>query len=172
MPVVTPNAPAATQRTVAGKYLTFLLGNESYGIQVLKIREIIRHTDVTAVAQMPAYIKGVINLRGKIIPVVDLRIKFGLAVSETTKRSCIVVVQVTSNSGATLSTGILVDDVEEVANIGIDDINPPPDFGAKLDTRFILGMAKIKGKVKTLLDIDHVITSDVIEQAAAAQNAA
>ncbi|MBI5818466.1 MAG: purine-binding chemotaxis protein CheW [Verrucomicrobia bacterium] len=162
MPVATLDAPAVAQRTVADKHLTFVLGNESYGIKVLKIREIIRHTDITAVAQMPAYIKGVINLRGKIIPVVDLRIKFGLAAAEATKRRCIVVVQVTSISGATISAGILVDDVEEVINIAANDIEEPPDFGSQMSTVCILGMAKIKGRVKALLDIDRVVSGDTL----------
>ncbi|MFZ2642977.1 MAG: chemotaxis protein CheW, partial [Verrucomicrobiia bacterium] len=117
MPAAILDTAATTQQTIAGKYLTFTLGQESYGIKVLKIREIFRHTTVTAVAQMPPYVKGVINLRGKIIPVVDLRIKFGMALAETTKRTCVVVVQVKSSSSAVISMGILVDDVEEVANI-------------------------------------------------------
>ncbi|MFA5193074.1 MAG: chemotaxis protein CheW, partial [Verrucomicrobiia bacterium] len=128
MPTTTLDASSATQQAVAGKYLTFTLGQESYGIKVLKIREIIRHTDITAVAQMPAYVKGVINLRGKIIPVADLRMKFGLTVTETTKRTCVVVVQVKSSSGAVISVGILVDDVEEVINIAASDIEETPDF--------------------------------------------
>ncbi|MBI5818464.1 MAG: purine-binding chemotaxis protein CheW [Verrucomicrobia bacterium] len=162
MPAATLDTPAATQQTIAGKYLTFTLGQESYGIKVLKIREIFRHTTVTAVAQMPPYVKGVINLRGKIIPVLDLRIKFGMALAETTKRTCVVVVQVKSSSGALISMGILVDDVEEVANIAANDIEETPDFGAQLDTVYILGVAKIKGKVKILLDIDRVVCGETI----------
>ncbi|MFZ2641705.1 MAG: chemotaxis protein CheW [Verrucomicrobiia bacterium] len=163
MPTTTLDASSATQQAVAGKYLTFTLGQESYGIKVLKIREIIRHTDITAVAQMPAYVKGVINLRGKIIPVVDLRIKFGMTVAETTKRTCIVVVQVKSSSGSIIPMGILVDDVEEVTNLAASDVEETPDFGSHVDTVYILGMAKVKGAIKTLLDIDKLVTAETLE---------
>ena len=150
----------STTRTLAGKYLTFVLGRESYGIQVLKIREIIRFTDITAVPQMPHHVKGVINLRGKIIPVIDLRAKFGLNSTETTERTCIVVVQVALASGVTSQTGLIVDAVEEVTNIAAGDIEETPDFGGAFDTECLLGMAKIKGVVKTLLDIDRVVAAE------------
>ncbi len=163
MPTETAVAPSATQRATAGKYLTFVLGQESYGIAVLKIREIIRTVGITAVPQMPDYVKGVINLRGKIIPVVDLRIRFGLDRAETTERTCIVVVQVDLASGAKLQMGLIVDAVEEVINIGQADIEETPDFGARLETDYILGMAKIKGVVKTLLDIDKVVAAETIQ---------
>lgn len=154
--------PTATQtNAAAGKYLTFLLGRESYGISVLKVREIIRLTAITAVPQMPGYIKGVINLRGKIIPVVDLRTKFNLPEAETTERTCIVVVQVTQGAGLQIQMGLVVDDVEEVINIGTGDIEETPDFGEQLDTQYLLGMAKIKGAVKSLLDIDRVLVGAV-----------
>jgi purine-binding chemotaxis protein CheW len=147
---------------LAGKYLTFLLGKETYGISVLKIREIIRATDITVVPQMPSYIKGVINLRGKIFPVVDLRLKFGLGAGDTTERTCIVVVQVTRPDNTRVSMGIVVDDVEEVTNIAAADIEETPDFGASLDTACLLGMAKIKGVVTTLLDIDRILGSQAL----------
>jgi len=154
--------PAQTEATAqtnaaTGKYLTFVLGNESYGISVLKVREIIRLTAITAVPQMPACIRGVINLRGKIIPVVDLRIRFGLPGAGTTERTCIVVVRVAQETGPQLQMGLVVDDVEEVINIGTGDIEETPDFGVQLDTRYLLGMAKVKGVVKSLLDIDRVL---------------
>ena len=142
----------------AGKYLTFRLGDESYGISVLKVREIMRHTNITVVPQMPDYIKGVINLRGKIIPVIDLRLKFGMVGGDTTEHSCIVVVQVARTDNTKLTMGIMVDGVEEVANIADGDIEETPDFGVQMDTSYILGMAKIKGVVKALLDIDLVLT--------------
>ena len=148
--------------TLAGKYLTFSLGNETYGISVLKVREIIRHTHTTVVPQMPDYIKGVINLRGKIIPVIDLRLKFSMAIGDTTEHSCIVVVQVTRIDKTKLTMGIVVDAVEEVANIAVGDIEETPDFGVQMDTAYILGMAKIKGVVKTLLDIDKVVTGEAM----------
>jgi purine-binding chemotaxis protein CheW len=139
------------------------LGCESYGIAVLKIREIIRLTTITSVPQMPDYVKGVINLRGKIIPVIDLRIKFGLAKAENTERTCIVVVQVALAGGNT-QMGLMVDAVEEVINIAATDIEETPEFGAKVDTDYITGMAKIKGAVKSLLDIDKVLTADALTQ--------
>ncbi|HAM72012.1 MAG TPA: chemotaxis protein CheW [Verrucomicrobiales bacterium] len=151
-----------TQRTATGKYLTFTLGSESYGIAVLKVREIIRVPDITAVPQMPVYVKGVINLRGKVIPVADLRVKFQLANVQDTERTCIVVVQVKLASGAQPLVGLIVDSVEEVANIPPADIEPTPDFGTELETDYILGMAKVKGMVKTLLDIDKVVAAETL----------
>ena len=140
-----------------GKYLTFLLGGESYGIPVLKVREIIRHVVLTTVPQMPSYVKGVTNLRGKIIPVVDLRIKFGLPDAESSEQSCVVVVQVQSSSNLRIQIGLVVDGVEEVANISAAEIEPTPDFGGALSGDTIIGMAKVKGRVKALLDIERVV---------------
>ncbi|MEI6106308.1 MAG: chemotaxis protein CheW [Opitutae bacterium] len=150
-----------------GKYLTLLLDNEAYGIAVIKIREIIRYQKITSVPQLPAYVKGVINLRGRVIPVVDLRLKFGLK-AELTERTCIVVVQVQIPAGGLLQIGLIVDSVEEVTNLTAADIEPTPEFGAQLDTSFLLGMAKVKGQVKTLLDIDRVITADAVQAIAQA----
>jgi len=145
---------------IPGKYLTFTLGHESYGIAVLKVREIIRVVDITAVPQMPPYIKGVVNLRGKIIPIVDLRLKFQLNAAALTERACIIVVQVILSAGTKALMGIIVDGVEEVTNILPGEIEPTPDFGASIDTACIIGMAKIKGAVKTLLDIDKLLSMD------------
>lgn len=144
-----------------GKYLTFHLGNEEFGIQVLKVREIMGLQDITAVPHTPAYVKGVINLRGKVIPVVSLRLKFGMPEIEHTQRTCIIVVQVESDSLPILM-GILVDGVSEVANLAAGDIEDTPDFWQEISTPYILGMAKSKGKVKILLDIDRVLTSQEI----------
>jgi purine-binding chemotaxis protein CheW len=163
MSMTAAESTSQATKNLAGKYLTFELGRESYGIAVLKIREIIRLTNITAVPQMPEYVKGVINLRGKIIPVVDLRLKFGMAKAETTERTCIIVVQVDLRSGVKSQMGLVVDGVEEVTNIATADIEETPDFGTKLDTDSILGMAKIKGVVKTLLDIDKVVSSDAVQ---------
>lgn len=149
-----------SQGSLAGKYLTFRLSAESYGIVVLKIREIIRLQPITPVPQMPSYIKGVLNLRGKIIPVIDLRLKFGLENIVDTDHTCIIVVKV--GSGTNLQLGLIVDAVDEVINIGLNEIEPPPDFGSILDTAFILGVAKIKGAVKILLDIDRVVTEETL----------
>ncbi|MCX7713314.1 MAG: chemotaxis protein CheW [Chthoniobacterales bacterium] len=161
----------ATQETntqslahLAGKYLTFFLGGETYGIPVLKVREIISLLPITPVPQVPAYMKGVINLRGKVIPVVDLRTKFQLPEAEATGNTCIVVVQVgqTAHSQGKL-VGIIVDAVEEVANVNAADIEPTPDFGTSLSVDYILGMAKLKGVVKALLDIDKIISAEGVE---------
>jgi purine-binding chemotaxis protein CheW len=152
----------AATPAVAGKYLTVLLDDEDYGLNVLKIREIIRLQKITPVPQMPDYVKGVINLRGRVIPIVDLRVKFGLK-AEITERTCIVVVQVRLPSEQVVQIGLIVDSVEEVVNLPAADIEAPPDFGAKLDTAYLLGMAKVKGQVQTLLDIDRVVTREAIE---------
>lgn len=144
----------------AGKYLTFLLAQEGYGISVLKVREIIRLCDVTPVPQMPEHVRGVINLRGKIIPVVDLRLKFHLASSAETEHTCIVVVQVTLATGGKTMMGVVVDAVEEVVQIVAADIEPTPEFGTQVDVSCIVGMAKIRGGIKALLDIDRVIAAE------------
>ena len=144
----------------AGKFLTFKLGEESYGVAVLKIREIIRMQKITPVPQMPHYVKGVINLRGKVIPVIDMRLKFSIGKDEVTERTCIVVVQIETGEGITTSVGLIVDAVEEVMTITDDEVEETPDLGGQFDGEYILGIAKIKGEVKTLLDIDQVIMSE------------
>jgi purine-binding chemotaxis protein CheW len=142
----------------AGKYLTFRLGKEDFAIQVLKVREIVGIQDITSVPQMPSYVKGVINLRGKVIPVVDLRLKFGLPEREYTQRTCIIVVQVQSG-GVPVQTGVIVDEVSEVLNIVAGEIEDTPDFGENVQTPYLLGVAKVKGNVKMLLEIDQVLAS-------------
>jgi purine-binding chemotaxis protein CheW len=146
-----------------GKYLTFLLGREEFAIQVLKVREIMGIQDITAVPQTPQYVKGVINLRGKVIPVVDLRLKFCLPEIDYTQRTCIIVVQVQS-AGVALHTGIIVDAVSEVLNLAATDIEDTPDFGDGCGSAasYLLGMAKVKGKVKILLDIDRVLSAQEV----------
>lgn len=148
--------PATTRRR-QGKYLIFHLGKEEFGVQVLKVREIMGLQDITSVPQVPAFIKGVINLRGKVIPVMDLRLKFGLDTAEYTQRTCIVVLEVVLQSGAILM-GAIVDGVSEVVNLQESEIEDTPDFGDQAELPYVLGMAKVKGKVKILLDIDHVLT--------------
>jgi purine-binding chemotaxis protein CheW len=142
----------------AGKYLVFHLGREEFGIRVLKVREITGIHDITAVPRTPAHVKGVINLRGKVVPVVDLRLKFGLPEAEYTERTCIIVVQVQGDTSSMLM-GIVVDGVAEVLNLTASDIEDTPDFGQGVATPYLLGMAKIKGKVKILLDINQVLIS-------------
>lgn len=161
----TSNATASADRTTiqGGKYLTFLLGAEHYAVPVLKVREIIRLCDITPVPRMPEHIRGVINLRGKIIPVTDLRQRFDLERVASTDLTCIVVVHVVGASNSPILIGMIVDAVDEVVNIAASDIEPTPDFGAALNTEFIVGMAKMKGVVKTLLDIDRILTSDGID---------
>lgn len=144
-----------------GKFLTVVLDNEAYGIAVLKVREIIRMQKITPIPQMPDFVKGVINLRGRVIPVVDLRVKFGLQATFA-ERTCIVVVQVNLPSSV-VQMGLIVDSVEEVVNLTPAEIEPTPDFGTRIDTTYILGMAKIKGVVKTLLDIDRVVAPSTME---------
>ena len=151
-----------------GKYLTFCLAEEEYGIGILKIKEIIGMMPITAVPQVPDFVKGVINLRGKVIPVIDLRLRFGIPAMDYTDRSCIVVVEMKGESGTVL-IGIVVDAVSEVLNIKEADIEDPPTFGVKLNTDYILGMAKMDNGVKILLDIDRVLGSEelaISEQAA------
>jgi purine-binding chemotaxis protein CheW len=151
--------PANAQR-LAGKYLTFMIQNESYGIDVLQVREIIRLMNITAVPQMPPYVRGVINLRGKIIPVMDLRLRFGFTNLKNTQHTCIVVTQVKISGGKSTQMGLIVDGVEEVIHIAPTDIEETPDFGSKISTHYILGMAKIKGVVKALLDINGVVGAE------------
>lgn len=144
-----------------GKYLTFNLAEEEYGIGILKVREIIGVMAITTVPRTPDYMKGVINLRGKVIPVVDLRLKFGLEAKGYTERTCIIVVEITGNNQKIL-IGTLVDSVSEVLNIKASEIEDAPNFGGHLDTAYILGMAKTGGRVKVLLDIDRVLNSEGI----------
>jgi len=146
--------------SLSGRYLTFRNGPESYGIRVLAVREIIRQAPVTVVPQMPAYIRGVLNLRGKIIPVIDLKHRFGMGTAEVGDRSCIIVVQIDSATRGTMQMGLMVDTVEEVVQIAAADASATPDFGINLDTSYLLGMAKVKGEVKILLNLDHVLTGE------------
>jgi len=139
-----------------GKYLTFTLADEDYGISIKKIREIIGMMPVTKVPRVNAFVKGVINLRGKVIPVIDLRLRFGMEEIEHTDRTCIVIVEIEAGQ-TTVQMGIVVDSVSEVLNIQEDDIQPPPDLSAGNRTRYILGMARMEGAVKILVDIDQVL---------------
>jgi len=142
-----------------GKYLTFSLAGEEYGIGILKVKEIIGMMTITRIPQAPPDMRGVINLRGKVIPVVDLRLRFGLEEGQYTEKTCIIVVEV-ARAGAKQQIGIIVDSVSEVLNIRGGDIENTPDFGSRLDTRFILGLAKLGSGVKILLDIDRVLGNE------------
>jgi purine-binding chemotaxis protein CheW len=141
-----------------GKYLTFSMADEEYGISILKIKEIIGMMPITPVPQTPEFVKGVINLRGKVIPVMDLRLRFGIEAIDYTERTCIIVVEIAGPSG-TVMIGIVVDAVSEVLNIKGEDIENAPTFGSRLNTDYILGMAKMEGAVKILLDIDRVLSA-------------
>lgn len=144
-----------------GKYLTFMLASEDYGIGILKIKEIIGMMPITSVPQTPSFVKGVVNLRGKVIPVVDLRLKFGMPAIDYTERTCIIVVEISGQAGA-IKIGVVVDAVSEVLNIKGEDIENTPAFGTSVNIDYILGMAKMGGSVKILLDIDKVLNTQDI----------
>jgi purine-binding chemotaxis protein CheW len=152
---------AALMEHLAGKYLTFKLANEEYGLEILKVQEIIKMMDITRVPRTPEFVKGVINLRGKVIPVVDLRLKFGMQEKEITEKTCVIVVQIASDD-STVTIGTIVDEVSEVLDIDSAEIEPAPAMGSGMDAQFILGMAKARGSVKILLDIDKVLSIDEI----------
>ncbi len=158
-----PVAVVSAEKNRGGKYLVFHLGREEYGVEVLKVREIMGIQDITSVPQTASFVKGVINLRGKVIPVIDLRLKFGLDSAEYTQRTCIVVVQV-QEKGHPLMMGVIVDGVNEVLTMQESDIEDTPQFGDDLRVDYILGMAKIKGKVKILLEIDRVLSAQEIRR--------
>jgi purine-binding chemotaxis protein CheW len=159
----TGDSNGADQR--AGKYLTFVLASEEYGVEILKVREIIGMMETTAVPGMPPYVNGVINLRGKVIPVVDMRLLFNMETAEHTSETCIIVVDVSGNL-----MGVVVDKVSEVLDILAEEIEDSPNVGVAVENDFILGMAKSKGRVKILLDIDRVLVqgrdSELLETAA------
>ena len=150
---------SSAAKSAAGKYLTFILGSGAFGIPILKVREIIRLLEITPIPRMPDYVRGVINLRGKIVPVIDLRMKFGLPNLSTTNRTCIIVVYV-AMAEATKLMGLIVDALEEVYQIGAEDLEPSPDFGQGASAHYIQNMAKTKGTVKALLNIDQIVRDD------------
>jgi len=156
--VATPEPETlASEASLGGKYLTFFLGSEGYGLEILKVREIMGMMEITPVPRTPDFIRGVINLRGKVIPVVELREKFGMERVEETGETCIIVVHA---QGA--ETGIVVDRVSEVTDIGSEDIQPAPSFGTQVDTDYILGIGKSEDQVKLLLDIDRVLSPEEV----------
>lgn len=147
---------------LAGKYLTFSLGREDYGVGILSVREIIGVMEITAVPHTPSYVKGVINLRGRVIPVLDLRLKFGMEPQEYDERTCIIVVEVQGRT-APVQVGMVVDSVSEVLNVAASEIEPPPSLGSAMEMGNILGMAKIKGDVKILLNVSKVIGEGLVQ---------
>lgn len=161
----TAASDGASQRSrdLAGKYLTFVSGTEEFGLGILKVQEIIGIMKVTRVPRVSEYIRGVINLRGKVIPIIDLRRRFGLEATADTDRTCIVVVQVSRSDGE-VTMGIVVDQVSEVMDVHADAIEPPPRFGAGIETNFLLGIGKVGDKVIMLLDIDRVLSEDEVAE--------
>jgi purine-binding chemotaxis protein CheW len=159
---MTEERGSASSQEREGEYLTFILAGEEYGVGILKVKEIIGMMPVTMVPRKPAYVKGVINLRGKVIPVMDLRLKFGLPAMEYTERTCIIVVEISRDSGSVLM-GIVVDAVSEVLNVRAADVEDAPSFSSEVNREDILGMAKVKGGVKILLNIDRVFGREGME---------
>ncbi len=149
-----------TRTTRGGKYLTFALGKEGYGLEILKVREIIGIMDITVVPRVPSHVKGVINLRGQVISVIDLRSKFAMPEVDRTEETCIIVVETSCTNGRKRSTGLIVDKVSEVLSITDENIEDAPGFGSSVDTQFILGMGKIGAAVKILLNISKVLGAD------------
>jgi purine-binding chemotaxis protein CheW len=148
------------ETALGGKYLTFTLGRESYGVNVLKIREIIRLAEITLVPQMPAHVRGVINLRGKIVPVIDLRIRFALANRATTERTCIIIAQVATATRDQAWIGFIVDAVEDVLNLNASEIEETPNFSQGFSTTHLLGIARARGKVTALLNLDELLRAE------------
>lgn len=154
--------PGINFESLAGKYLTFQLGPEVYGLEILKVQEIIGLMHVTHVPRTPKFVRGVINLRGKVLPVIDLRSKFGMEEIEDTSQTCIIVLQVATNDSSVIM-GVLVDSVSEVVDITANQLEPAPNFGSSIDTAFILAIGKIAEKVVILLDVDKVLTINEID---------
>ncbi len=149
-------------KSLAGKYLTFKLANETYGIEILKVQEIIGLMSITSIPRTPHFVRGVINLRGKVIPVIELRKKFEMEAVEDTDHTCIIVVQVMGVNGP-ITMGVIVDEVSEVIDIADNQIEPAPSFGATIDTAFIMAMGKLGESVVILLDIDKVLSANEIQ---------
>jgi purine-binding chemotaxis protein CheW len=149
------------------QHLTFMLGGEMFAMEILAIREIIEYTSLTAVPMMPPYIRGVINLRGAVVPVTDLLVRFGKPSAPVTKRTCIVIVEIAGQEGQQ-TVGLVVDAVNEVLDLAAEDIEPPPTFGANIRTDFIRGMGRVRGKFVILLDVNHVMAAEELQAAAEA----
>jgi purine-binding chemotaxis protein CheW len=153
------------------QYLTFVLGGEVFAMGILAIKEIIEYADVTEVPMMPEYVRGVINLRGAVVPVIDLSVRFGKPSSPVTKRTCIVIIEVEARNERQV-LGVVVDAVNAVLDIPGSEVEPPPAFGASIRTDFIRGMGKVNGKFVILLDVDHVLAADEMDALVDAQESA
>ncbi|HEX5394436.1 MAG TPA: chemotaxis protein CheW [Rhodocyclaceae bacterium] len=148
------------------QYLTFTLGDEMFAIGILSIREIIEYGNLTEVPMTPPFIRGVINLRGAVVPVIDLAIRFGRQPRETTRRTCIVIIEVETEKGRQ-EMGIVVDAVSEVLEIPSSEIEPPPEFGTRIRNDFIAGMGKVNGNFVVLLDVSRVLSMEEVAVVAA-----
>jgi purine-binding chemotaxis protein CheW len=168
-PAVVPARAGASEQT--HQYLTFVLAGEIFAMGILAIKEIIEYATLTEVPMMPEYVRGVINLRGSVVPVIDLSVRFGKPSSPVTKRTCIVIIEVVSR-GESHILGLVVDAVNAVLDIPAAEIEPPPAFGASIRTDFIQGMGKVNGKFVVLLDVDHVLAADEMQVLTQAQDAA
>jgi len=153
------NAPIVHALT---QYLTFLLGDEIFSLEISKVREVLDYTIITRVPRMPAYLQGVINLRGSVVPVADLRLKFGMPEADVTVSTCIIIVEAMVNDELVI-LGLLADSVQEVLELDQENIKPAPRIGTKLDTRFIKGMGRQNDRFNIILDIDRVFSSDEID---------
>jgi purine-binding chemotaxis protein CheW len=150
------------------QYLTFVLAGEVFAMGILAIKEIIEYANLTEVPMMPEYVRGVINLRGAVVPVIDLSVRFGKPSSPVTKRTCIVIIEIVA-SGERHVFGVVVDAVNAVLDIPAAEVEPPPAFGTSVRTDFIHGMGKVNGKFVILLDVDHVLATDEMEVLVEAQ---
>jgi len=157
-----PEENSSPQEELAGKYLTFFLAGQEFGVEITKVREILRVLDITPVPQTAHFLLGVINLRGKVIPVIDLRLRLGHPSREPDERTCIVVVEVKGREGQNILISMMVDQVNEVLQIAPEEVEPAPPFGTEVDTNYILGMAKTAQGVKILLDVDRIINESVL----------
>ncbi|QGG74562.1 chemotaxis protein CheW [Pseudomonas syringae] len=165
--LVTTRQTAATVEEEA-QYLTFMLGGEMFAIGILGIKEIIEYGSLTVVPMMPAFVRGVINLRGAVVPVVDLSARFGRHNSAITRRSCVIIIEANSEDGQPQDIGLLVDNVSAVLEIPASQIEPPPNFGARIRADFISGMAKVDGKFVIVLEVDRVLSIDEMSSLAEA----
>ena len=160
-PHATVEAGQPALSLLAGKYLTFKLDVEDFGIEILKVQEIIKMMAITRVPRTPVFVRGVINLRGKVIPIVDLRLKFDMEGKSNSDKTCIIVVTVKRNRSSVVM-GIIVDEVSEVLDVMGSSIEPAPEFGETVNTSFILGMGKVGERVVTLMDVDCVLSGEEV----------
>jgi purine-binding chemotaxis protein CheW len=156
--LVVTNHSASPINQEESQYLTFLLGGEMFAIGILAIKEIIEYGNITTVPMMPTFVRGVINVRGAVVPVIDLSARFGRKISEATRRSCIVIIEANTEGGDKQDVGVMVDAVSAVMEIPRSEIEPAPSFGAKIRVDFINGMAKVNGKFVIVLNVERVLS--------------